>query len=359
MPWITPAEPPATVAAWRPVSSPSPPASQPIRATRLVADEGVEDADRVGAAADAGDDGVGQPAGRPLHLLPRLDPDDPLEVADHHRERVRPHHRADAVVRGRHAGHPVAERLVDGVLERPAAGRHRDDLGAEHPHPGHVQRLPPGVLLAHVDDALQAEQRGRGRGGHAVLAGAGLGDDPGLAHPLGQQRLAEDIVDLVRAGVGQVLALEEHPAAAGRGGEPRHLGQQRRPARVPGGQRGQLGLEAGVGLGALVGLRSARPAPTSAPRAPAARRTGRSGPWHRAAASPPGWGHGRGRAAGVRHVMVLGGRLRRVVVGVPAARSPRSAGCSPAVTRSATAERGSLPVTRLSPTSTASAPAAA
>src|SRR5690349_24576828 len=40
-------------------------------------------------------------------------------------------------------------------------------------------------------------------------------------------------------------------------------------------------------------------------------------------------------------------------------RSPRSAGWEPAVTRSATAERGSLPVTRLSPTSTASAPAAA
>ena len=33
MPWITPGEPPATVAAWRPVSTPSPPASQPIRAT--------------------------------------------------------------------------------------------------------------------------------------------------------------------------------------------------------------------------------------------------------------------------------------------------------------------------------------
>ena len=57
-----------------------------------------------------------------------------------------------------------------------------DDLGAEQPHPGHVERLPAGVLLAHVDDALQAEQRGRGRGGDAVLAGAGLGDDPGLAH---------------------------------------------------------------------------------------------------------------------------------------------------------------------------------
>ncbi len=131
----------------------------------------------------------------------------------------------------------------------------RDHLGAQQPHPGHVQRLPAGVLLAHVDDALQAEQGGGRRGGHAVLAGAGLGDDPGLAHPPGQQGLAEDIVDLVRAGVGQVLALEEHPAAARRGGEPRHLGQQRRPPRVAGGQRGQLGLEGRVGLGRRVRVR--------------------------------------------------------------------------------------------------------
>ena len=100
-----------------------------------------------------------------------------------------------------------------------AAGRDRDDLGAEQPHPGDVERLPAGVLLAHVDDALEAEQRRGGGGGDAVLAGAGLGDDPGLAHPLGQQRLAEHVVDLVRAGVVEVLALEQDPRAAGVLGE--------------------------------------------------------------------------------------------------------------------------------------------
>ena len=64
------------------------------------------------------------------------------------------------------------------------------------------------VLGAHVHDARQVEQRA-GRGGRdAVLAGAGLGDDPGLAEAPGQQRLAERVVDLVGAGVGEVLALE-------------------------------------------------------------------------------------------------------------------------------------------------------
>ena len=41
-----------------------------------------------------------------------------------------------------------------------------------------------------------------------MLTGAGLGDDPGLAHAPGQQRLADGVVDLVRAGVIEVLAFQ-------------------------------------------------------------------------------------------------------------------------------------------------------
>jgi hypothetical protein len=43
-------------------------------AARLVVDERVEDADGVAAAADAGDDGVGQPAGLREALRARLRP---------------------------------------------------------------------------------------------------------------------------------------------------------------------------------------------------------------------------------------------------------------------------------------------
>ena len=42
-----------------------------------------------------------------------------------------------------------------------------------------------------------------------MLAGAGLGDDPLLAHSFGEQRLAHDVVDLVRSRVRQVLAFGE------------------------------------------------------------------------------------------------------------------------------------------------------
>jgi hypothetical protein len=63
------------------------------------------------------------------------------------------------------------------------------------------------VLLSHVNDAAAPKQRGyRGRG-NTVLSGAGFGDNPRFAHPPGQQYLADGIVDLVRAGVIQVLTL--------------------------------------------------------------------------------------------------------------------------------------------------------
>jgi hypothetical protein len=46
-----------------------------------------------------------------------------------------------------------------------------------------------------------------------VLAGARLGHDPPLAEPQRQQRLAERVVQLVRARVQQVLALQVEPLA--------------------------------------------------------------------------------------------------------------------------------------------------
>ena len=81
-------------------------------------------------------------------------------------------------------------------------------------HAQHVEFLPRDVRGAHVDDALEAQQRADGGRGHAVLSGARLGHDARLAHPLREQGLAQGVVDLVRAGVGQVLALEIDARAA-------------------------------------------------------------------------------------------------------------------------------------------------
>ena len=212
-PCSTPGVPPVIVAACRPVSTPSPPASRPIRRTPSSGTNAVKMPIALEPPPTQARTASGSRPSRSQHLRARLVADHPLEVADHRRERVRAGDGAEDVVRRLDVGDPVAERLVDRVLERARAGGHRDDLGAEQPHAGDVERLAAGVLLAHVDGAGQPHQGRRGRRRDAVLAGAGLGDDPRLADPLGEQRLAEHVVDLVRAGVVEVLALEQDPGS--------------------------------------------------------------------------------------------------------------------------------------------------
>ena len=115
---------------------------------------------------------------------------------------------------GLHVGHPVADGLVDGVLEGAGSRLDGDDLGFQQAHPVDVEGLAADVLLAHVDDAVQPQHGAGGGGGDAVLPRAGLSDDAPLAHVLRQERLAEGVVYLVGAGVGQVFALEIYLCAA-------------------------------------------------------------------------------------------------------------------------------------------------
>jgi len=223
-----------------------------VEGDALVVEERVEHADRVRSAADAGEDRVREATEALEELGAGLFPDDLLEVADHRGERVRARGGAEDVVGRLDGGDPVAVGLVDRVLQGARTGRHGNDLGAEQAHAGDVQRLTLGVDLAHVDDAVQAEE-GRGRrGGDAVLAGSGLGDDAGLAEPLGEQRLTEHVVDLVRPGVVEVFALEEDTGAARVLGEARHLGQDRGATGVVVQEGTQLGVERGVGHRRLV-----------------------------------------------------------------------------------------------------------
>ena len=163
---------------------------------------------------------------------------------------------------------PVADRLARCLLERPRSELDRHDLGAEQAHPLDVGSLATHVLGAHEDDALEPEARARGRCGDAVLAGAGLGDDPLLAEPPREHELAERVVDLVRARVIEVLALEVE-ALPGR--EPLGAGERRRPARVVAAELLDLLAERRDRLSPPPRPRSARRAPGSASRGRSAR----------------------------------------------------------------------------------------
>ena len=157
---------------------------------RRFADEPGEQADRVRAAADARDREVRQSTLDVLELGGGLVADPALEVAHDGRIRVRAHRRAEDVVGRLDVRHPVAHRLVDRVLERRGARGDRAHLGAEGAHAQDVGPLALDVLGAHVHDARQVEQGAGRRRRDAVLAGAGLGDDPGLAQASGQECLA-------------------------------------------------------------------------------------------------------------------------------------------------------------------------
>ena len=215
----------------------------------------MEQADGVGAAADAGDQRVGQAAFRLQHLLARLVADHALEVAHHRRIGVRAGARCRCSRRcRRHWSTQSRSASFIASLSVRAPDCTGTHLGAEQLHAEDVGLLPLDVDRAHVDDALQAEARADGGGGDAVLAGAGLGDDARLAHAPGQQDLAEHVVDLVRAGVVQLLALEIDLRAAEMLGQPLGEIERARAADVVREQAVELGVEGRVGLGLVVGL---------------------------------------------------------------------------------------------------------
>ena len=206
-----------------------------------------EDADRVRPSTDAGDHDIGKSAKDRERLLARLAPDDRLEVTHHRRVRVRADRRSEQVVRGAHVGDPVADRLVHRILQGAAPRVHLAHLGAQELHAEDVGLLTSCIDGAHVDDALDSEQGARGRARHTVLPRTGLRDDAPLAHPLGEQCLAHSAVDLVRAGVREVLALQEHAGETYCAGKTRGIGERRRPAHPVAQDPSELGLKSRVG----------------------------------------------------------------------------------------------------------------
>jgi len=105
-----------------------------------------------------------------------------MKIPHHHRIGVRPGHRTNQIVGGAHIRHPVAQSFVHRILERLAARFHHPHFGTQELHAKDVERLALNVFFTHENLTLHAEA-GRHRGGrHAMLSGAGLGDDAPLAH---------------------------------------------------------------------------------------------------------------------------------------------------------------------------------
>src|SRR5690348_14819539 len=85
-----------------------------------------------------------------------------------------------------------------------------------------------------------------------MLAGAGFGDDALLSHPAGEKDLAQHVVDLVRAGVVELLALEIDLGPAKLMRQPFGEIERARAPDIVLEQGVELGLESRVGLRLLV-----------------------------------------------------------------------------------------------------------
>ena len=136
----------------------------------------------VGAAADAGDRRIGQ-APFLLGQLPRgFRPDTARKSADRRGTDLRAGDRADQVEGAIDVGHPIAQRTS--FLWRPSR-EYRcqrspgSPLGAQQPHAEDVGLLADRCRWcpAARSRTTRPKRRGDSGGGHAVHAGAGLGDD--------------------------------------------------------------------------------------------------------------------------------------------------------------------------------------
>src|SRR4029450_4930727 len=174
-----------------------------------VVEEACEEADRVRAAAHAGDDCVRKPTLGRENLLTCLAADDGLQLTDELGVGMWSNTGADHVVGRLDVRDPVADRLACRLLERPRAELDGTHLWAEEAHGrGGGGCMSRHVRGAQVDDAVEPEPRADRRGGDAVLARSGLRDDALLAQAPCDERLPERVVDLVGACVTEVLTLE-------------------------------------------------------------------------------------------------------------------------------------------------------
>ena len=218
----------------------------------LVIKERIEQPHRVRPATDRGNQRVGQTAFGGVHLFAHFLADDRLKVADHRRIGVRPCDRADAIECVAHIGDPIAQRVVHRIFQRPTARGYGDHFGTQQTHAEDVGGLPFNIMRAHIDNALQTELGTDGGRRHTVLARTGFRDDPFLAHAPRQNDLAQHIVDLMRAGVVQLVALHVNLGTAQMFGQTLCEIQRAGATDIVGPQVVHLGPKAVIRLGLFI-----------------------------------------------------------------------------------------------------------
>jgi hypothetical protein len=139
-------------------------------------------------------------------LLTGFEANDAVEIANHHGKRMRAQGGAEDVVGVLDSGNPVSHRFVDRFFQGGLSGGDGNDFGSHESHAGHVEGLSLHIDGTHVNGAAHAKTRTDGCGGDAVLTGSGFGNDALFAKALGEEDLADGVIDFVGPGVEEVLS---------------------------------------------------------------------------------------------------------------------------------------------------------
>mmetsp|Transcript_11920 Transcript_11920/g.22798 ORF Transcript_11920/g.22798 Transcript_11920/m.22798 type:complete len:366 (+) Transcript_11920:367-1464(+) len=182
---------------------------------RFVIVKGSKGTNGVGSSTDTGNDCVGEFASLFQHLLTHFTSHDTLKVLDNGGKGMRTNGGSNQVVRVANIGYPITHGFVDGVLESRLAIMDGDNLSTQGVHTENIQLLTFAVNGSHVHGAIQTELGTNSGGSDTVLSGTGFGNDTRLTNTLGQQGLSNRVVNLVSAGVGQVLALQPNGGTTG------------------------------------------------------------------------------------------------------------------------------------------------
>jgi hypothetical protein len=138
------------------------------------------------------------------------------------------------------------------LRRRAAAGGDGNNFGTQQAHAEDIEALAAHILFTHVDDTFQAEESTDSGRSHAMLAGAGFGDDALLTHAASEEPLAEAVVYFVCAGVEEIFAFEVDAGAPEVFGEAAGEVERGRAAGIVGEQVRQFRLKGRVVAGSEI-----------------------------------------------------------------------------------------------------------
>ncbi len=174
----------------------------------LIIHKSTKDSNRIRPATHTRNDRIRQTPHFHHYLFTCFRPDHRLKLTHHRRVRVRSQRRTEQIMRIAHIRHPIADRFIDRILQRLRARSHWSHFRTEQLHAKHVRFLSRNIHHTHIHYTFESKQRRHRRRRDSMLPRARLCHNAPLPHPLHEQRLPQRVVDLMRARVRQVFALQ-------------------------------------------------------------------------------------------------------------------------------------------------------